>query len=190
MKNLVSYLNKNFSLSPNAAEKMADIISIVEIEKGEVFVKKGRNSINEFIILDGICRSYLCNSNDDEVTLSFFTRDSAISPNVTRTVLDKSILNLQALSHVSVGIFASQDLMNLMRSYREIEIWGNAILQNELMNKVTKEINQISLPAKERLLDFRERFEALENLIPHSYIASYLGITNVSLSRIRKDLAE
>ena len=42
--------------------------------------------------------------------------------------------------------------------------------------------------AKERLIEFRNKYKILENLIPHTDIASYLGITNISLSRLRKDL--
>ena len=62
-------------------------------------------------------------------------------------------------------------------------------MQNELARKVDKEIGLVSLTAKERLLKFRAQYPLLENLIPHPIIASYLGITNISLSRIRGDLA-
>ena len=190
MNDLKIYLQKNFYLSNDGADRMASIMVPINKAKGEVFVKKDHDSPKEYILFSGICRSYLHNANDDEVTLSFFTKHTAISPNVTRTVRGRSILNIQALSDINMGEFDTEDLMSMMRDHREIEIWGNTILQKELMNKVTKEINQISLTAKERLLDFRERYEGLENLIPHSYIASYLGITNVSLSRIRKELTK
>jgi hypothetical protein len=42
--------------------------------------------------------------------------------------------------------------------------------------------------AKEKLLNFREKFPILENLIPHTAIASYRRKTNISLSRLRRDL--
>jgi CRP-like cAMP-binding protein len=56
------------------------------------------------------------------------------------------------------------------------------------MKKVEKEIGLASFTAKKRLIRFREQYALLENLIPHTDIATYLGITNISLSRLRKEL--
>ena len=53
---------------------------------------------------------------------------------------------------------------------------------------VDKEIGLASLTAKGHLIKFRNQFPMLENFIPHSDIASYLGITNILLSRLRRDL--
>ncbi|MEM6343465.1 MAG: hypothetical protein AAF927_06275 [Bacteroidota bacterium] len=63
-------------------------------------------------------------------------------------------------------------------------------MQNELLQKVDKEIGLASLKAKDRLIKFREEYPQLENLIPHPHIASYLGITNISLSRLRKEIRD
>lgn len=187
MESIVSKLQKNYSLSPQSAKLLAEVITIIDVESETKFVKEGSSNNMEYLIFEGICRSYLINSKGDEVTLSFFT--SIVAPNLIRTKLNKSILNVQALTKVRLGTFLSEDLMKLMNQNREIELWGNSVLQKELMEKVEKEINQISLSAKDRLIVFREKYEQLENLISHSYIASYLGITKVSLSRIRGELS-
>jgi CRP-like cAMP-binding protein len=70
----------------------------------------------------------------------------------------------------------------------EIRNFANTVLQNELLAKIDKEIGLASLSAKDRLLHFRNKYPLLENIIPHPDIASYLGITNISLSRLRRDL--
>ena len=189
MIELESYLNKNFFLSIFASKKLAEVISITGVEKGVFFVKKNVNNDKEYLVLDGICRSLIVNPSGQEITLSFFTKNSAISPNLTRSISGKSIINLQTLTDSKLAVFSTQDLMKLMTEYREIEVWANSILQKELLQKVKKEINQNSLLAKERLSEFRIQYPTLENLIPHPYIASYLGITNVSLSRLRKELS-
>jgi hypothetical protein len=63
-----------------------------------------------------------------------------------------------------------------------------AVLRAELLKKVQKEIGMASLAGKERLLQFRKEFPMLENLVPHTDIATYLGITNITLSRLRREL--
>ena len=191
MEKLISHLNKTLYLSLNSSKKLADVISVTNIKKGTTFIKEGKIDKNEYLIFDGTCRSFVVNAKGDDISLSFYVSNAAISPNVTRTKLSnsQSILNIQALTDVKLATFLSEDLMELMSSNREIELWGNSILQNELLQKVAKEINQISMSAEDRLLEFRTLYPQLENLIPHSYIASYLGITNVSLSRIRGRLS-
>ena len=190
MIELESYLHKNFSISTIAAKKLAAVISITEIKKSSLFAKKDLNNDKEYLVLEGICRSFINDTNGQEITLSFFTKNSPVSPNLIRCVAGKSILNLQALTDAKLAIFSSNDLMKLMIENREIELWANSVLQRELLQKVNKEISQTSKLAKDRLNEFRAQYPSLENLIPHPYIASYLGITNVSLSRLRKNASK
>ncbi len=84
----------------------------------------------------------------------------------------------------------AKEFESLMIENMEIRHFGNTVLQNELISKVDKEIGLASMTAKERLIEFRKKYRLLENLIPHTDIASYLGITNISLSRLRKDLSK
>ena len=188
MDDLLTYLAKTCGLSSQSTDQFVDIIKIISIEKGQSFVKKGSANTQEYLLLDGICRSYVLDPEGEEITLSFYIPKMAISPNLTRTKSNSSILSIQALTESKLATFSSEDLIGLMRSNREIEAWANAVLQAELMKKVEKEIHQNALNAKERLVAFRENYPLLENQIPHAFIASFLGITNVSLSRLRKEL--
>lgn len=183
-----NYFESVCLLSSMSSEEFIKVISIKKIEKGKTFVRKGTPSNIEFIVLDGICRSFIPDKNENEITLSFFTANNAISPSLVRSAAGIAILNIQAITDVQVATFQNVELMSMMTSNQEIRMWGNSILQQELINKVDKEINQISLSAKERLLRFRQQYPGLENLIQHGFIASYLGITTVSLSRLRKEL--
>ena len=99
-------------------------------------------------------------------------------------------MNFQALTDLEVIEFDATLFLNLMIENIEIRNLGNAILLNELISKTEKEMALASHTARERLIQFRNDFGILENLIPHPVIASYLGITNVSLSRLRSDLSK
>jgi CRP-like cAMP-binding protein len=66
--------------------------------------------------------------------------------------------------------------------------YGNVIVERELEYKTQKEILLLTKNAEERYKTFREMYPGLENYISQYQIASYLGITPVSLSRIRKGL--
>ena len=136
-------------------------------------------------MLDGICRSFLLNPEGEKVTISFFAENSILSPFTTRTQNGRSSINFEALTAVKLGEMDAQAFEQLMVENLEIREFGNTVLRNELRDKVEKEIGMASLTAKERLINFREKYPGLENLIPHPTISSYLGITNISLSRLR-----
>ena len=151
-------------------------------------MKKGNAKTTNIFLLDGICRSYVLNPEGEEITIAFFKPGTVLSPWVTRTVHEISNLNFQALTDIHVGILDASRFLDLMVEHLDIREFGNMVLKLELKSKVEKEIRHASLTAKERLLKFREEYALLENLVPHTTIATYLGITNISLSRLRKEL--
>lgn len=176
-----------FSISGEAFLEIEKLLEFESFRKGESFILKNKVNEKEYFLINGICKSYLINPEGDEVTISFFTDKSILSPHAIRTNKNISNLNFKALTEISFASVNSQQFENLMIDNIEIRNFANTVLQNELISKVEKEIGLASLPAKERLMAFRRKYPLLENYVPHTDIASYLGITNISLSRLRKD---
>ena len=184
-RQLVNYVSPISELS---LDLVANLIDVETFEKGILFIDMGKRNNKEYFVFQGVCRSFLHSPEGDEVTISYFLEGGVLSPNKTRTVNKISRLNFQALTNLTVASMNADAFEDLMIHYVDIREFGNTVLQQELHMKVEKEIGLASLNAKERLLQFREKYHFLENLISHADIASYLGITNVSLSRLRKDL--
>ena len=186
---LKEIINSIYPMSSNSLHEIESLVELKTITKGETFIKNNKRDSKEYFLLEGLCSSYLLNPEGEEVTLSFFDSKSVLSPYTTRTQEGVSKLNFQALTEIKLASINAYEFEKMMIENIEIRNFGNTVLRNELTQKVDKEIGMASLPAKERLLKFREQFPLLENLIPHSYIASYLGITSISLSRLRGNLA-
>jgi len=178
-------INSVAPISNKAIGKIQDLIQFVNIEKGELITKVGQRNNLEYFVIQGVCKSFLYNPEGEEITLSFFMSNSIISPFTTRNKDGKSLLNIRCLTAMEVATFNADEFEKLMIDDVEIRHFGNAVLRNELMMKVQKEIGLASLPGKARLQILRTQYPNIENLIPHYGIASYLGITTVSLSRLR-----
>jgi len=179
------------NISPMSASSLNELVDLAQDEhhkKGVTFISKGSRNGKEYFVLAGICRSYLISPEGEQITISFFTSGTVLSPFVTRSVNGFSNLNFEAVTKLKVGSMDAKKFENLMVNNLEIREFGNAVLRNELQQKVNKEIGMASLTAKERLIEFRKQFQTLENFVPHTMIATYLGITNISLSRLRRDL--
>lgn len=174
-------------ISKASTDAIENIVEYRSIKKGELFIENTKANNKEYFIVEGICRSFLLSPDGDEITISFFNSNSILSPYTTRTTNGKSNLNFQALTDLTLGEMNASAFENLMVENLEIREFGNSVLRNELKLKIDKEISLASTTASERLHAFREQFPLFENLIPHPTIASYLGITNISLSRLRRE---
>lgn len=183
-------INKVSPVSEESLNLINELVVIEVYEKGDVFINRGRRNNKEYFVYEGVCRSFLLSPEGEEITISYFVADSVLSPNKTRTGNQISHLNFQALTKLTIASLDADKFEQLMINHIDIREFGNMVLQNELLAKVEKEIGLASLNAKERLILFREKYHFLENLISHVDIASYLGITNISLSRLRKGLME
>ncbi len=181
-------VNKVSPVSERSLDLICDLIVVEVYEKGDVFIDRGKKNNKEYFVYEGVCRSFLLSPEGEEVTISYFLEGGVLSPNKTRTASQISHLNFQALTKLTVASLNADKFEQLMINHIDIREFGNMVLQNELLAKVEKEIALASLNAKERLILFREKYHFLENLISHVDIASYLGITNISLSRLRKGL--
>lgn len=177
-------------MSQTSLDAIIGIVDFVAYDKDEIFIGENKRNRSEYFVLEGVCRSFLLNPEGVEISISFFTDNTVISPHTTRTSKGLSNLNFQALTPLKVGVMDAGRFEEFMVDNLEIREFGNVVLRNELKQKVEKEIAMASLTAKERLIKFREQYPLLENLIPHTTIATYLGITNISLSRLRNELVK
>ncbi|MEP4534464.1 MAG: Crp/Fnr family transcriptional regulator [Cyclobacteriaceae bacterium] len=181
---VIDHLNPNLSLK--SRNEITDICKEIKVSENSLIVEKGKRNNSEYFLLNGIVRSYLTNQNGELNTLLFFEESSVLSPHVTRTSNSKSLINLEAVTECTLARIDAGEFENLIEKNLEIREFANTVLRQELLQKTNKEIRLISWTSKQRLEQFRKDFRMLENLVPHSMIATYLGITNVSLSRLRK----
>jgi len=173
-------------ISLKSLKELTAICEVQNLNSGTYIFKPNQPEQSEYILLQGIVRTFLLNTEGEEITLSFFEDKTVLPPFVTRTDKGKSILYSEAITDCTFAKIDAKGFESLMIANLEIREFGNTVLRQELLNKVNKEIRMASWSAKERLEQFRKDFSMLENKIPHPMIASYLGITNVSLSRLRK----
>jgi CRP-like cAMP-binding protein len=186
-KKIKNIIDGIFPISEKSFLEIENLLIFENFKKGEIFIQKNKRNNKEYFILSGVCKSYLINPEGEEISISFFLENSILSPQSVRTSKNISNLNFKALTDLGLVSMNSKEFEKLMIENVEIRNFGNTVLQNELISKVEKEIGLASLSAKDRLTEFRKKYRILENLIPHTDIASYIGITNVSLSRLRKD---
>ncbi len=163
---------------------------IKEFSKNKVLFEENKRNDSEYLLLKGILHRFNVNHKGELITIRFYTASNVITPHLFRTINNKSIFTLETLTDTTVAEIPVKELDNLRISNQEFNSFILRVIENEFSNNLFDDISYRSMNAKERLLLLRKKFRNLENLVPHHTIASYLGITNVSLSRLRGEIAK
>ena len=187
-KALISIFQKYTSLSPSSLGRLLEACEINPYKKGHILSTKDRTDSFEYFLIDGIACRYLFDEEGEIVVSGFYLPAEVITPNFARTINGSSIYHLEVLSDGYLARIPVKVMDSLRYSYEDIRTFGAKVVERELTKIISAEISHRSLTAKERLLSFRKEYPGLENLISHSFIASYLGVTPVSFSRLRNEL--
>lgn len=157
----------------------------VRLSRGAYANQQGQSEKNEYIVLDGCLASTICDEHGKEVCVGFFVGPCVVTPNIARTREGMSLVSIAATTDASLVRIDTDLLTELMVSTQPIRNWGNAVMRDTLAEKAEREWCLAALGGADRLLWFREAFPGYESRFAHSLIASFLGITPVTLSRLR-----
>jgi CRP-like cAMP-binding protein len=172
-------------LDEAAFEPVMRTITLRHLAPGEALLHAGAPGAREYFVLEGVLRTWVADVQGREVTLAFHAAPGVLMPAIARTADGRSRVHCQALSASCVAGFEAATLVDCMLQAPAVQRWGDAVLRAELMRRVDREWALAALPALERLQHFRAQFPGLEGRIAQRHVASYLGITPVSLSRLR-----
>ena len=141
---------------------------------------------DEIIVLDGHLVSTISDPDGKEVCVGFYAGPGVVTPNIARTRAGQSLVSITATTDARIAIMSSDALTRSMISSEPIRNWANDILREALSQKADREWCLAALGGTDRLNWFRETYPGYEGIFTHALIASFLGITPVTLSRLRQ----
>lgn len=157
--------------------------------KNEIVFQEKRYEAFEYFQIEGVSHRFNINESKQPVTTGIYQGETVITPHFARTSNDESRFSLQALTDCTFLKVSAVKFRELMDQNLQIQLFGRAVVENEYTRGLAFEVLFRSCTAKDRLVFFRENYPMLENVIPHTIIASFLGITPVSFSRLRSEFA-
>lgn len=180
----VNFLNKIQPLSPKAEEAILSLCSLVPIGKNQNLQEIGQKCRTIYFVKEGLARIYYL-KDGIEVT-EYFAFENDLIIRAESLFRDKpSAKAIQALENtVFIGI-PSEALFSLFDQYPDIERLFRKIIEQAYVHTVNRMEAIQFHSAEERYAQLLEEKPSLIQRISLKHIASYLGITQVSLSRIR-----
>lgn len=181
-------LNRYSPVSVAAVATILENGTVESFRKNDIIFPEKRFNAFEYFQLEGISHRFNTDEDQQQLTTGIFQHEVVITPHFTRTRNGQSIFSLQALTDCLLIKIPAGTFSELMDTHEEIRRFGRSVVEKEFMKGLDYEVLFRSYTAKDRLTFFRTNYPNLENLIPHTVIASFLGITPVSFSRLRNEL--
>ena len=181
---LYTMLQSVYPLPATAAGALAAACSPVEHPKGTLLFRAGRLENAIYFIRQGIVRAY-CDQDDHEVTF-WFGREGDTVLSYNSYIHDKPGYEfVELLEHAQLFRLSCSRLQELFQSDIHIANWGRKMAERELVKTEERLISRQFRTASERYAELLEESPELLQRVQLGHIASYLGINQVTLSRIR-----
>ena len=186
--NFINTLQSITEIPQSQADKICSMARRAELEKGECFIRAGDVPEKFAFVTKGLFRYYYLNKKGDEFTKGFFLKNTFIS-SYSAMIQDRaSYFTIQALENSEIIVIRYRDWERLLQDH---DCWTRVLLsfiEKGFCVKEAREREFLLFNAMERYTSFLELFPGLEKRIKQHMIASYVGITPVALSRIRKKM--
>jgi len=160
-----------------------------KLAAGEVYIAEGSNSQRLAYIKKGLIRSYLLKENGDEITLMVRWENQFLASHDSIIHQRPSRFTYQALEDTVFMEIDYHKAKPVVDNNSNLSITRNNILLQMLSESMYRVENFVLLSAEERYLKLVQEKPDIINRVPDKYLATMLGITPVSLSRIRKRIA-
>ena len=188
MKTLINYLLQFGQLNQQQIDLVKSKAKEVQLKKEDYFSEAGKIAKQVAFITDGILRVCYYNNKGEEITRYFLDENNfAVDINSFMTKIPSSEY-IQAITDCKLIVFSEDALKELSLTIIGWDGIINQITAKSLIEKVNRISPMLAEDAKSRYLNFLVKFPQLANRIPLSFLASYLGITQSSLSRIRRNI--
>ncbi len=157
--------------------------SEVTIKRKEIMTRQGDTEKYLYVVLDGVqraCRTH----NDKEVTLVFSYTGSFSGVIDSFFLQQPSAFDLEAITASRCLRIHYNDMALLMEQHRCIERWVRLAITRVLANTLQRHIEILSFSAEEKFTSLLRRSPHVLNLVPHKYLASYIGVDPTNFSKL------
>jgi CRP-like cAMP-binding protein len=159
------------------------------LKKGEHLFYMEDKIEDFYFLIDGLARYYYLTTDGKEFNKSFAEKQGHLLSSISSVSYGTgSPFSVEVLSDFTTLYISYKNLLALGEKYKE---WNNLLLriyENLVIKKEKREADFLLLNARQRYEKFLNDYSMIEQVVPDYHIASYLGITNVALSRIRKEM--
>lgn len=184
-----TYLTSNVDTDKSVIEQLISHCQLKQFKKGDFLMQPGDKCKHSFFVESGLLRQFSIDSKGKEHIVQFAPENWFMADRESVYFNQPSDYFIQALENSDVFLIEESLILQLSKSDPTFLEFNHKLLHNHIRHLQKRITQLLSATAEERYLDFVRIYPDLMLRVPQIFIASYLGITPESLSRVRKELA-
>ena len=190
LENLADYLKNRLNITLAQANEAVSCLKTKTFKKGQILLSPDDLKSDAYFVNKGLLRYYSIDEKGKEHIIQFAPENWMLTDRDTTIFNEASSFYIEAVEETEVVIIKNNFFPSIQNIVPEI-LELNILMLHNSIRFMQKRINMLlSATAEERYLNFIKLYPNLTLRVPQWMIASYLGITPESLSRVRKDLAK
>ncbi len=189
LEKLHSVLNDISPISNETWNRVKPFFHLHRLKEGEYLFNVGDIVKDFFFLSSGLARYYYLTEEGKEFNKSFAVKEGHLLSSISSVVKDEpSPFSVEILSPFECLSISYKDFLALGDKYQEWNHLTIRIYEALVIKKECREADFLLLNATQRYEKFLKEYAEVVDVLPNYHIASYLGITEVGLSRIRRTL--
>lgn len=169
--------------------RLVGLGSFTEFPAGALIVAAGDNQSKLYLLVDGLIRKYYLDYQGNDLTHQFLETGQVFS--TQHVVFSGQVMcNFEAVEPCKLVCFDYERVQKLMLDDPSLTKIYIGILEETLRIKLVRETALLAETATERYVKLKNEIPDIDRRVSHGHIASYIGVTPVSLSRIRRTMRE
>jgi CRP-like cAMP-binding protein len=184
MKRLIKNIEAYISLSKDDLISLENAVIKKDFQKNEIIFSEGKISNEIYFVTKGCVRLFY-NVDGKDKTAFFYTEGQFICAGESYTFGTPAIENYQAVEPTEIYVFTKSKIEVLLSKVPKFEILARIATENELITSQKQIASFVTKSAEERYVDLLNTQGELFQRVPQQYIASFLGVSPETLSRIK-----
>ena len=182
---LLLFLRQFVNLHPEEISSFENITYQKEFDKNEIFIREGETCDRVYFVVNGLCRHFFTDKDGNEITAWFSEPGMMATDYKAFTEGGRCLFNIQAQGTTSCEYIYFSDLQHLYDTSKNFERLGRLVNQSYLNQLIERNTSMVTKSAKQRYDEFTSQKAHLFNSVLLKHIASYLGMSLETLSRLR-----
>jgi CRP-like cAMP-binding protein len=188
MKNSFDYIFKGTNFSVELKKELEKMFTFKKVKKREILLSTNKTVKTLFFVVDGCLRSFYLDEQAREHTLHFAVENAAITDFTALYNNKPPSLKIECITDSVIIEIDFSEYRKTLSKYKELESFQRLVYERHISSLSNRILKQLTLTAAERYKLFLAEFPQVNELASNHHIASYLGVAQQSLSRLKSEI--